>query len=122
MPAISFFTCASSGSLLSRNRAAHYDLETPVLYRTGENWSVGTTVNASSSGVLISGALPATPAEPVTIVIVLPASGGCLTARGRITRVGDADGPSTFAIAVPQFSLERQSAALARLEALHQEC
>jgi hypothetical protein len=112
--------------MLSRSRATRYELEAPVLYRTGrDEWSAGTTVNASSSGVLISGALPAACAESVTVVIVLPSSGGCLTACGRITRVSDADlsdGNGTFAIAVPQFSVERQSAALARLRVLHQGC
>ena len=112
--------------MLSRNRAARYELDAPVLYRNGrDEWRVGAIVNASSSGVLISGAPPAVPAEAVTVVIVLPASGGCLTAHGRMTRVNDSDtgdGPPTFAIAVPRFSLERQSAALARFKALHPGC
>jgi len=112
--------------VLSRNRAARYDLEAPVLYRTsGEHWSTGMTVNASSSGVLISGAPPVACAEPVTIVVVLPSSDGCLTACGRITRVSDmndANENSTFAIAVPRFALERRSAAAERLRALHQGC
>jgi len=105
--------------VLSRKRAERYELEAPVKYRAGhEQWCEGTTLNVSPSGVLISGALPVACAEPVVVMIELPASDGCLTACGRITRVVETDSSkahSTFAIAVTRFSLERRSAALARL-------
>jgi hypothetical protein len=99
--------------MLSRKRAGRYDLRAPVRYRAaGEtSWNEGFTLNVSDSGVLIAGELPVL--EPVTVIVLLPSSSGCLAAAGRIARVTNtatsATG-STFAIAVPQFRIKRQSA------------
>ena len=118
---------AWSGVVLSWKRPVRYLLRAPVLYRVAgeERWREGVTVNVSQSGVLVTGDLPAACAEPVAVVIALPTSTGCLTGWGRIARVAHTapqHEPSTFAIAVPQFSLERQAVALSRLRTLHQEC
>jgi hypothetical protein len=114
-------------AVLSRKRAIRYQLSAPVLYRPAgqEQWSEGTTLNVSPSGVLICGDLPDACAEPVAVVIALPTSSGSLTGRGRIVRVAETrrpSGPSLFAIAISRFALERQSVALSHLDALHQEC
>jgi hypothetical protein len=113
--------------VLSRKRAVRYQLSAPVLYRPAgqQHWSEGVTLNVSPSGVLVCGDLPDACAEPIAVVIALPRSSGSLTGCGRIVRVTEMrrpDAPSIFAIAIPRFSLERQSVALSHLDSLHQEC
>lgn len=98
----------------------------PVLYRAdGETkWHEGVTVDLSDSGALIDGEMP-THADTIVVVIPLLTSDGCLTGRGRVVRmcdVAEADGHGRFAIAVPHYRLQRQAAAIARLDTLHQEC
>ena len=97
-----------------------------MLYRPAgqERWIEGLTANVSPSGVLIVGDLPAARGGSIDVMIALPHSSGCLTGCGRIARVADADSSPhrTFAIAVPQFSLEHQAAALTCLHDLHQGC
>ena len=93
-------------------RAVRYELQVPVLYRPAgqERWIVGD--------------LPAARGGSIDVMIALPHSSGCLTGCGRIARVADADSSPhrTFAIAVPQFSLEHQAVALTCLHDLHQGC
>jgi hypothetical protein len=117
---------ASSPIVLSSKRAVRYGLRLPVLYRAaGEHrWRAGTTMNLSASGVLISGELPADADGPISVVIPLPSAQGCLTGCGCVARVPDLSSAphGTFAITVPQFSIERQSDVLARAEWLHREC
>jgi len=118
---------AFSSGVLTSERAIRYAFRAPVLYRPAgqEHWSEGTTLNVSPSGALISGELPDACDEPIAVVIALPSSGGALTGCARVVRVAEARTPSepgTFAIAISGFALERQSAALSHLDALHREC
>jgi hypothetical protein len=118
---------ATCDAVLSRKRAVRYELRVPVLYRAAgqQRWSEGVTTDVSPSGVLIVGDLPDECAQPIAVVIKLPRSSGCLTGCGRIARVSGVDSPDgrrAFAISVPKFSIERDSAALARLDTLHQGC
>jgi hypothetical protein len=95
----------------------------PVLYRAdGESrWHEGVTVDLSSSGALIDGEMPAR--GSIVVIIPLLSADGCLSGRGRVVRgIAAGDGHGRFAIAVPHYQLQRQSAALARLDTLHQEC
>jgi len=113
--------------VLSRKRSVRYALDVPVLYRAdGEHrWSEGRAIDVSSSGVLIAGELPAGCGGAVTVLMPLPDATGCLTGRGPIVRVQHGEGSrddSTFAVGVVRFSIERASAALARLRSLHQGC
>jgi hypothetical protein len=91
----------------------------PVLYRAeGEmQWHEGVTVDLSDSGALIDGDVPGR-GETLVVLIPLLAYEGCLTGHGRVVRTcaaahGDAHG--RFAIAVPDYQLQCQSAALASL-------
>jgi hypothetical protein len=113
--------------VLSRKRSVRYALDAPVLYRADgeQRWFEGRTIDASSSGVLISGELPAGYGGAITVLMLLPDATGCLTGRGSIVRVlhGEARGDdSTFAVSVVRFSIERATAALSRLRSLHQGC
>jgi hypothetical protein len=103
--------------VLSSKRAVRYGLRVPVRYRGAgdERWREGLTLNVSASGVLIEGERPAD-SEPISVVIALPHSRGCLTGRGWIARVPPGTSASddrTFAVAVPQFSLAHQDDAAA---------
>jgi hypothetical protein len=98
----------------------------PVLYcSAGESrWHHGVTVNLSDAGALIDGDEPSRSAATLTVVILLPSSGGCLTGLGRIVpRPASCAGEDRrFAIVVSRYRLQRQSVALAGVDALHQGC
>ena len=99
----------------------------PVLYRAEgeEQWTQGRTIDVSSSGVLIAGDLPVGAGGAITVLVPLPDANGCLTGRGPIVRVLHDEawgGDSVFAVSTHRFSIERASAALARLHTLHQGC
>jgi hypothetical protein len=97
-----------------------------VLYRAaGESqWHQGVTVNLSAAGAVIEGVEPSRSAA-ITVVIPFPFSAGCLTGRGRVLPRPESCARGEhgrFAIVVSRYRLQRQSAVLTRLDALHQEC
>jgi hypothetical protein len=99
----------------------------PVLYRTdGESrWHEGVTVDLSPGGALIEGEMPASRSDTIVVVIPLLSSDGCLIGRAWVVRgrgIGESAEAGRFAIAVEHYDLHRQSAVLARLDTLHQEC
>jgi hypothetical protein len=89
-----------------------------VWYRAaGETeWRTGLTRSVSTTEVLIRADLHGVPSEPITVTIQLPTAGGCLVGHGRIARIVDepAEGPATFAVAVPHYRLDRCHVALGR--------
>ena len=79
------------------------------------HWHTGVTEIVSSTGALIRADEPATPAQPVHVVIELPSVAGCLIGSGRILPSEETHSPAgTFAIAVDHFHI-RSKAVLDRL-------
>jgi len=78
---------------------------------------MGTTVSLSTYGAVIHGDVPVS--DDVVVTISLRPSSGYLTGWGRIVRAekDHSQAGVKFVIAVPRYRLERQSLAMARLDA-----
>ena len=107
-------------------RSRRFALRLPVWYRIlgDSEWHLGVTINLSTAGAVIEGALPRSAAGTVVVVISFPAAAGCLAARGRVVRdeTTAADGLGRFTITVPRYHVERRSRVSPCVDALLQGC